>query len=84
MRQQGPGGAWQEALMAPRRIVMVAMPCSEVMEIGGTLDVFFAANLLLEEAGGYDPGYAIEVVSPVTTIRSWPGLPASAQSAYVS
>jgi hypothetical protein len=37
--------------MTPRRVVMVAMPCAEVMEIGGTLDVFFAANLLLEEAG---------------------------------
>jgi len=61
---------------------MVAMPCAEVMEIGGTLDVFFAANLLLEEAGGYDPGYAIEVVSPVTTIRSWPGLSIRAERSY--
>jgi transcriptional regulator GlxA family with amidase domain len=58
------------------------MPCAEVMEIGGTLDVFFAANLLLEEAGGYDPGYAIEVVSPVTTIRSWPGLSIRAERSY--
>ena len=68
--------------MTPRRVVMVAMPCAEVMEIGGTLDVFFAANLLLEEAGGYDPGYAIEVVSPVTTIRSWPGLSIRAERSY--
>ena len=31
--------------MTPRRVVMVAMPCAEVMEIGGTLDVFYAANV---------------------------------------
>ena len=60
--------------MTPRRIVMVAMPCAEVMEIGGTLDVFYAANVLLAEAGSSDPGYAIEVVSPVAVVRSWPGL----------
>jgi transcriptional regulator GlxA family with amidase domain len=68
--------------MTPRRVVMVAMPCAEVMEIGGTLDVFYAANVLLAEAGASDPGYAIEVVSPVTTIRSWPGLRIRAERSY--
>lgn len=61
---------------------MVAMPCAEVMEIGGTLDVFYAANILLAEAGASGPGYAIEVVSPVTTIRSWPGLLIRAERSY--
>ena len=56
--------------MTPRRVVMIAMPCAEVMEIGGTLDVFYAANVLLAEAGSSDPGYAIEVVSPVPIVRS--------------
>ena len=37
---------------------------------------------LLAEAGASDPGYAIEVVSPVTTIRSWPGLCIRAERSY--
>ena len=61
---------------------MVAMQCAEVMEIGGTLDVFYAANVLLAEAGSSDPGYAVEVVSPVATIRSWPGLCIRAERSY--
>jgi len=61
---------------------MIAMPCAEVMEIGGTLDVFYAANVLLADAGSSDPGYAIEVVSPVPIIRSWPGLCIKAERSY--
>jgi transcriptional regulator GlxA family with amidase domain len=68
--------------MTPRRVVMIAMPCAEVMEIGGTLDVFYAANVLLADAGSSDPGYAIEVVSPVPIIRSWPGLCIKAERSY--
>ena len=68
--------------MTPRRVVMIAMPCAEVMEIGGTLDVFYAANVLLAEAGSSDPGYAIEVVSPVLIVRSWPGLCIKAERSY--
>ena len=68
--------------MTRRRVVMIAMPCSEVMEIGGTLDVFYAANVLLAEAGSPDPGYAIEVVSPVPIVRSWPGLCIKAERSY--
>jgi transcriptional regulator GlxA family with amidase domain len=61
---------------------MIAMPCAEVMEIGGTLDVFYAANILLAEAGSSDPGYALEVVSPVPIVRSWPGLCIKAERSY--
>ena len=68
--------------MTPRRVVMIAMPCAEVMEIGGTLDVFYAANLLLAEARSSDPGYAIEVVSPAPIVRSWPGLCIKAERSY--
>ncbi|HTY77638.1 MAG TPA: helix-turn-helix domain-containing protein [Gemmatimonadales bacterium] len=68
--------------MTPRRVVMVAMPCAEVMEIGGTLDVFYAAKLLLAEASSSDPGYEVEVVSPVATIRSWPGLCIRAERSF--
>jgi transcriptional regulator GlxA family with amidase domain len=63
---------------------MVAMPCAEVMEIGGTLDVFYAANVLLAEAASSDPGYAIEVVSPAAVVRSWPGLSIKADRSYRS
>lgn len=69
--------------MTPRRVVMVAMPCAEVMEIGGTLDVFYAANVLLAEAGSSDPGYALEVVSPVSVVRRWPGLCIQAGRSYL-
>lgn len=70
--------------MSPRRVVMVAMPCAEVMEIGGTLDVFYAANVLLAEAGSSDPGYALEVVSPVPVVRRWPGLCIQAERSYLA
>ena len=50
--------------MADRRVVMVAMPCREVVEIGGTLDIFQAANLYLSG----NRGYTVEVVSPVATV----------------
>ncbi len=66
--------------MNPRHVVMVAMPCCEIVEIGGALDIFFAANLVLD--GGPDPGYAVEVVSPVTTVREWDGLRLAADRSY--
>jgi hypothetical protein len=64
MRQGGLGPGLRRRGITPRRVVVVAMPCAEVMEIGGTLDVFYAANILLAEAGASDPGGMIEVVSP--------------------
>jgi transcriptional regulator GlxA family with amidase domain len=60
--------------MGPRRVLMVAMPCSEVVEVGGVLDVLYAANQCLAHAGAADPGYTAEVVSPVLTVRAWTGL----------
>lgn len=68
--------------MTPRRVVMVAMPCAEIMEIGGTLDVFYGANVLLAEARASDPGYVVEAVSPVATVRSWPGLRLCGERSY--
>ncbi len=63
-----------------RRVVMVAMPCREVVEIGGALDVFYAANVRLPR----DRGYAVEVVSPVPTVRAWEGLRLAADRSYRS
>ena len=64
--------------MAPRRVVMVAMPCREVVEVGGALDIFYAANVRLPA----HRGYAVEVVSPVTTVSGWPGLRLAADCSY--
>jgi transcriptional regulator GlxA family with amidase domain len=61
---------------------MVAMPCGEVVEIGGALDVFYAANQFLRRAGSPDPGYAVETVSPVATVRAWSGLRLVADRSY--
>ncbi|HXG17055.1 MAG TPA: GlxA family transcriptional regulator [Calidithermus sp.] len=68
--------------MEPRRVVMVAMPCREVVEIGGALDVFYVANQFLRRAGSPDPGYTVEVVSPVATVRAWSGLRLVADRSY--
>jgi transcriptional regulator GlxA family with amidase domain len=70
--------------MGLRRIVMVAMPCAEVVEIGGVLDVFYAVNERLVAAGTPDQGYAVEVVSPVPTVNAWPGLRLVADRSYRS
>jgi transcriptional regulator GlxA family with amidase domain len=64
--------------MAGRRVVMVAMPCAEVVEVDGALDILYAANLIVE--GAYD----VEVVSPVTTVRAWAGLRLVADRSYRS
>jgi transcriptional regulator GlxA family with amidase domain len=64
--------------MAGRRVVMVAMPCAEVVEVDGALDIFYAANLFV--GGAYD----VEVVSPATTVRAWAGLRLVADRSYRS
>jgi transcriptional regulator GlxA family with amidase domain len=68
--------------MAPRRVVVVAMPCAEVVEVGGILDIFYVVNERLDGAGAADQGYAVEVVSPVATVSAWPGLRLIAERSY--
>jgi transcriptional regulator GlxA family with amidase domain len=68
--------------MTARRIVMVAMPCQEVVEVDGALDIFYAANQVLERQGAEEPPYAVEVVSPVATVRAWAGLRLVADRSY--
>ncbi|HXH84456.1 MAG TPA: GlxA family transcriptional regulator [Candidatus Tectomicrobia bacterium] len=70
--------------MAPRRVVMVAMPCREVVEIGGVLDAFHAANQILLRGDAAHRGYAVEAVSPVTTVRAWTGLRLVADRSFES
>ena len=68
--------------MGPRRVVMVVMPCQEVVEVGGALDALYAAGQVLAAAGGADPGYLAEVVSPVVTVRAWTGLRLVAERSF--
>ena len=68
--------------MAPRRVAIVVMPCAEVVEIGGVLDVFYGVNERLEQADAGAEGYAVEVVSPGATVAAWPGLRLVADRSY--
>jgi transcriptional regulator GlxA family with amidase domain len=63
---------------------MVAMPCPEVVEVDGALDILYAANLFVGRAGAAGAGYDVEVVSPVTTVRAWAGLRLVADRSYRS
>ena len=59
----------------PRRVVLLALPCSEAIDIVGALDAFYAANLVLASASGRGPAYAVEVVSGQRgAITAWPGM----------
>src|SRR5262245_48955906 len=60
------------------------MPCAEVVEIGGVLDIFYTVNERLAHAGTPDQGYAVEVVSPVPTVNAWPGLRLVAERSHRS
>ena len=66
--------------MATRRVVMVAMPCREIVEIGGALDIFYAANVRLPG----DQSYVVDVVSPETTVCAWGGFRLVADRSYRS
>jgi hypothetical protein len=66
--------------MGDRRVVMVAMPCREVVEIGGTLDILRAANLYLPE----NRAYSVDVVSPVATVCAWGAFRLAADRSYRS
>jgi transcriptional regulator GlxA family with amidase domain len=60
--------------MASRRVVVLAMPNNEVVEVGGLLDIFYAVNERTSHVGTSVAAYAVEVVSPVETVCAWPGL----------
>lgn len=68
--------------MTLQRVVMLAMPCREVVEVGGVLDIFHTVNERVRHAAAPDVGYVVEVVSPVETVRAWPGLRLVADCSY--
>jgi transcriptional regulator GlxA family with amidase domain len=65
------------------RVVLVAMPTSEGIDVVGTLDILFLANSALRRSGSRGAGYAIEVVTarpgPIST---WAGLKLVAERSY--
>lgn len=70
--------------MARHRVVILAMPCAEVIEIPGILDIFYGVNQRTGRGGGADPFYDVEVVAPTGTVCSWPGLRLVADRPYRS
>src|SRR5262245_2046104 len=82
MGQPGCGAHGRGGARARRRVVLVALPCTEVVEIDGSLDIFYAANLFLGDPGSSGHGYDVEVVSPATTVRAWAGLRLVADRSY--
>ena len=70
--------------MSMRRVVVIAMPCAEVVDVAGILDIFYAVSERTDRTGASDTGYAVEVVSPVETVCAWPGLRLVADRSYRS
>ena len=67
----------------PLRVVLVAMPTSEAVDVVGTLDIFFLANNALRASGGQGTGYAPEdVAGRPGPISAWPGLMLTAERPY--
>ena len=70
--------------MARHRVVILAMPCPEVVEIPGILDIFYGVNQRTGRGGGADPFYDVEIVAPTETVCSWQGLRLVADRPYRS
>ena len=70
--------------MSMRRVVVIAMPCAEVVDVAGILDIFYAVSERTGRTGASDAGYTVEVVSPVETVCAWPGLRLVADRSYRS
>src|SRR5262245_30002950 len=47
----------------PRRIVMLAFPDAQILDVTGPLEVFAIASRLLGERAHRDPGYSVELVA---------------------
>jgi transcriptional regulator GlxA family with amidase domain len=58
---------------APRRVLFVAFPGAQLLDLVGPLEVFDAANRLSERNGRPRP-YALEVTSPASPVKSSSGL----------
>ena len=70
--------------MASRRVVVLAMPNNEIVEVGGLLDIFYAVNERTSHVAISEAAYTVEVVSPVETVCGWPGLRLVAERSYRS
>jgi len=81
-RRPWGGGPGEEARWFPAAWSWSRCPCREVVEVDGALDIFYYANQILAREGVSDLGYAVEVVSPVSTVRAWAGLCLVAERSY--
>ena len=80
-----PDGPTPASPLPPRRVVILATPTSQSLEVAGPVEVFAMVALKLREAGRTRvSGYAVEVVSAVENphIRSPAGLTILAQRTF--
>jgi len=64
---------------------MLALPCSEAVDLIGALDVFFATNVVLKTTSGRGPAYAVEIVAAERgVVCAWSGLQLVAERPYTS
>ena len=67
----------------PLRIVVVAVPTREALDVVGALDVLTHANNALRSRGNREPGYAVEIVATRPgVITRWSGFDMVARRAY--
>ncbi|HEU4367675.1 MAG TPA: helix-turn-helix domain-containing protein [Methylomirabilota bacterium] len=67
----------------PLRIVVVAVPTTEALDVVGALDVLTHANNTLRSRGRREPGYAVEIVATRPgLITRWSGFDMVARRAY--
>jgi transcriptional regulator GlxA family with amidase domain len=62
-RRPAPRRGVRAASRFPRRIVMLAFPDAQILDVTGPLEVFAIATRLLTAQGGSDPGYRVELVA---------------------
>jgi transcriptional regulator GlxA family with amidase domain len=73
------------AAPAPLRIVLLALPNSDAIDVIGALDVFLATNLILKTTSGRGPAYDVEIVGRERgAISTWAGLRIVADRAYAT
>ena len=67
----------------PLRIVVVAAPTTEALDVVGALDVLTHANNTLRSRGRREPGYLVEIVATRPgLITRWSGFDMVARRAY--
>jgi len=70
---------------AALRVVLLALPNSDAIDVIGALDVFLATNFILKTTSGRGPAYEVEIVSRERgVISTWAGLRIVADRVYTT